>query len=221
MAKREKTSDAVEILRNRYVKDDPERKASVEAERVNAEVAQMIHDLRIEAGLTQAELAELVGTTQSVISRLEDADYDGHSLTMLNRIARALNKKMTVVMSAADPQVGVVRFAFRLAVQLLRRGRSLTVDELAKRADIDRNEVIAMERNQGYRPSPLTLHKLSRFFGVPERRMLVLAGAVKDVPAEMQECASRFAAHSESFSKLTAEEKKALDEFMQFLRTDT
>lgn len=221
MAKREKTSDAASILRNRYVKDDPERKASVEAERVNAEVAQMIYDLRTEAGLTQTELADLVGTTQSVISRLEDADYEGHSLTMLNRIARVLNRKMTVVMSAADPEVGVLRYAFHLAVQLLRRGKSLTVDELAKRADIDRDEIVAMERNQGYRPSPLTLHKLSRFFGVPERRMLVLAGAVKEVPSEMRESACRFAAHSESFSKLTAEEKKALDEFMQFLRTDT
>jgi len=220
MGEREKTSNAVEILRKRYIKNDPERKASVEAERVNAQVAQMIHDLRVEAGLTQAELAELVETTQSVISRLEDADYEGHSLSMLNRIARGLNKVMTVAMTANDPQVGVLRYAFHLFVQLLRRQRSLTVDELARRADIDRGEIVAMERNQGYRPSPLTLHKLGKFFGVPERRMLVLAGAVKDVPPEMQESASRFAAHSESFSKLTRDEQKALDEFMQFLRVD-
>jgi predicted transcriptional regulator len=50
--------------------------------------------------LTQAQLAELIGTTQSVISRLEDADYDGHSPTMLSRIVSALNQKLTVVMSA-------------------------------------------------------------------------------------------------------------------------
>ncbi len=99
---KEKTSDAVRILRNRYVKDDPQRTASVEAERVNAQVARMIHDLRNDAGLTQEELAELVGTTQSVISRLEDADYDGHSLSMLNRIAEALKQKMTVVMTPLD-----------------------------------------------------------------------------------------------------------------------
>ena len=103
MTKKEKTSDAAEILRNRYVKDDPERKASVEAERVNAQVARMIYDLRNDAGLTQKELAELVGTTQSVISRLEDADYEGHSLSMLNRIAEALNQKMTVLMTAKQP----------------------------------------------------------------------------------------------------------------------
>ncbi len=103
MAKKEKTSDAVKILHGRYVKDDPERKASLEAERVNAEVAQLIYERRKEVGLTQGELADLVGTTQSVISRLEDADYNGHSLSMLNRIARALNQKLTVVMTAADP----------------------------------------------------------------------------------------------------------------------
>ena len=102
MTKKEKTSDAVRILRDRYVKDDLQRKASVEAERVNAQVARMIHDLRNDAGLTQKELAELVGTTQSAISRLEDADYEGHSLSMLSRIAEALRQKMKVVMSATD-----------------------------------------------------------------------------------------------------------------------
>ena len=55
--------------------------------------------MRTEAGLTQSQLAGLVGTTQSVISRLEDSDYDGHSLSMLTRIAEALHKKVSVVMS--------------------------------------------------------------------------------------------------------------------------
>ncbi len=100
MIKKKRTSNAVKILRDRYVKDDPQRKASVEAERVNAQVARMIYDRRNDAGLTQKELAQLVGTTQSVISRLEDADYDGHSLSMLSRIAEALKQKMTIVMTA-------------------------------------------------------------------------------------------------------------------------
>ena len=65
-------------------------------ERVNADVARMLYDLRKNAGLSQSELAELVGTTQSVISRLEDADYEGHSLPMLRRIATALNKRLEI-----------------------------------------------------------------------------------------------------------------------------
>jgi transcriptional regulator with XRE-family HTH domain len=93
-----KTSNAVRILHRRYVGEDAQRKASLERERVNAEVARTIYELREQAGLSQKELAERVDTTQSVISRLEDADYDGHSLTMLNRIAKALNREVQVVM---------------------------------------------------------------------------------------------------------------------------
>ena len=55
-----------------------------------------IYDARAEAGLSQTELAKLIGTTQSVISRLEDADYEGHSLSMLNKIAQALNLEIRI-----------------------------------------------------------------------------------------------------------------------------
>jgi ribosome-binding protein aMBF1 (putative translation factor) len=53
------------------------------------DVALLVREMREDAGLTQAELARKVGTTQSVIARLEDAEYAGHSLTMLERIAIA------------------------------------------------------------------------------------------------------------------------------------
>lgn len=92
MAKKDMTTDAVELLHRRYIKGDAEREASVQEERVHAEVACLIYDLRKDAGLTQKELAELIGTTQSVICRLEDADYDGHSLSMLHRVAEARSK---------------------------------------------------------------------------------------------------------------------------------
>lgn len=61
---------------------------------LNARVAQLIYYAREEAGLTQKELAERVGTKQPVIARLEDADYEGHSLSMLQRIAVALGKRL-------------------------------------------------------------------------------------------------------------------------------
>jgi len=98
MSKPKRTSNAVRILHRRYVGEDLQRKASLEQERVNAEVARTIFELRQQAGLSQKELAERVQTTQSVISRLEDADYEGHSLSMLNRIATALNQHLQVVM---------------------------------------------------------------------------------------------------------------------------
>ena len=220
MGRKNKTDDAVTILHRRYVKDDPARQELLEQERHSAEIARLVYDLRQQSGLSQSELAQLVGTTQSVISRLEDADYDGHSLSMLRRIAAATNQTLAVVSIPDEPGKRAVRDAFRLFVELLRRKHKLTVDELAQRAEIDRREIIAMERTVGYRPSPRTLYKLSQFFQIPERRFLVLAGAVKEVPESFRGEASRFAAQSESFATLTSEEKKALDEFMKFLRTD-
>jgi len=51
------------------------------------DLAVLVREMREDAALTQAELARKVGTTQSVIARLEDAEYTGHSLAMLERIA--------------------------------------------------------------------------------------------------------------------------------------
>ena len=103
MKKQSQTTDAVEILHRRYIADDEGRRASLQEERINAEVARMIYDLRKEAGLTQKELATRVGTTQSVFSRLEDADYGGHSLSMLSRIAASLNRRLMVSIIADEP----------------------------------------------------------------------------------------------------------------------
>lgn len=94
--KRKATSDAVEILHRRYYQGKPERIAQLEQARLEEDLARRIHDLREQAGLTQARLAKMIGTTESVISRLEDSDYKGHSLAMLRRIAQALNKSIEI-----------------------------------------------------------------------------------------------------------------------------
>ena len=89
-------SAGLQHLYDEHVGKDPKRAASFEEELGNAEIAQKIYDLRKKAGLTQGELAKRVGTTTSVISRLEDADYEGHSLPMLRRIALALNQRVEI-----------------------------------------------------------------------------------------------------------------------------
>jgi ribosome-binding protein aMBF1 (putative translation factor) len=94
--KRKPTTDAVEILHRRYYESKPERLANLEKARANDQVARKIVTLRTQAGLSQRQLARLVGTTASVICRLEDADYEGHSLAMLNRIAVALNRRVEI-----------------------------------------------------------------------------------------------------------------------------
>lgn len=61
------------------------------------DVALQIAALRQEAGLSQKELAKLLKTSQQQVSRLESPDYEGHSLSMLRRVAEALHMHVRVV----------------------------------------------------------------------------------------------------------------------------
>jgi ribosome-binding protein aMBF1 (putative translation factor) len=73
-----------------------QRLAELEEARANDEVTRQIFQLRSDAGLTQRDLAKLVGTTASLICRLEDADYEGHTLAMLRRIASVLQRRVVI-----------------------------------------------------------------------------------------------------------------------------
>ncbi|MFH1747693.1 MAG: helix-turn-helix transcriptional regulator [Planctomycetota bacterium] len=91
------TTDAVQILKQR-VGDVPDFDKRVAVDKLNVRVAMLIYHVRTESGITQAELARRVGTSQPNIARLEDADYKGHSLSMLQRIAVALGKQIEIHM---------------------------------------------------------------------------------------------------------------------------
>jgi DNA-binding XRE family transcriptional regulator len=96
MRRKKFQSKASRYLYNRYIAGDAKREEAYEEEVINAEIARRIYQLRTRAGLTQEALAARVGTTKSAISRLEHADYEGHSLTMLKRIAEALDKRIEI-----------------------------------------------------------------------------------------------------------------------------
>jgi DNA-binding XRE family transcriptional regulator len=89
-------SEALQHIYDTFIGSDPEQVAAYEQDLIGIEVAKRIFDLRTKAGLTQRELAKKVGTTASAICRLEDADYEGHSLSMMKRIAAALDKRVEI-----------------------------------------------------------------------------------------------------------------------------
>ncbi|RPI09591.1 MAG: transcriptional regulator [Acidobacteriales bacterium] len=89
-------SDTLQHFWDRYIGDNPERIAEYEQAAADIDVARAIHTMRTQAGLTQRQLAKKVSTTASVICRLEDADYEGHSLAMLRRVAAALGKRVQI-----------------------------------------------------------------------------------------------------------------------------
>ena len=96
-----KTRDAVRILEHQDRNDSAMRRR-VAREMMNLRAARLILDARMKAGLTQKQLAELIGTKQPVIARLEDADYLGHSLSMLARIAIALDQRLDILFLPAS-----------------------------------------------------------------------------------------------------------------------
>ena len=60
------------------------------------DVALKLASLRKASGLSQKELARRVGTSQQQISRLESPSYEGHSLSMLRRVADVLGAHIQV-----------------------------------------------------------------------------------------------------------------------------
>ena len=100
------TSNALEIIDRKLIGSDSELRALVDEATLNAQVATSIYRARKAAGITQTELAERIGTTQSVVSQLENSDYEGHSLSMLRRIASALHMRveMKLVPDPGEPQ---------------------------------------------------------------------------------------------------------------------
>ena len=103
--KKKLTTDAVEILYRRIVGDNADMKALLAEAESEMDIAEQIYNLRTEAGLSQNELAERIGTSASVICCLEDADYEGHSLSMLRRIAVALDQRVKVSFVPLDETV--------------------------------------------------------------------------------------------------------------------
>lgn len=71
----------------------PESRAGVEQDLA---LGQLIYDLRTEAGLSQRELAERMGTTQSVISRLEEGGGARNRIDTLARVATALDRHLVL-----------------------------------------------------------------------------------------------------------------------------
>jgi len=72
----------------------------MDRERLNGEIAVLIYSEREKAGLTQKQLADMAGTHQSVIARLEDAEYSGRTIELLRTVLSALGRRLVV---AAEP----------------------------------------------------------------------------------------------------------------------
>jgi DNA-binding protein HU-beta len=104
MEEKRLSSDAYQWAYDRYIKGDPEMEKYFEELGVKADVARQLYDLRNEAGLTQEQLADLVGIDPSVIDDVEEADYEGDFLRIASRIANALHRRVEVRLVPVEAQ---------------------------------------------------------------------------------------------------------------------
>ncbi len=95
------TTDAVEILQ-RHISQDPELVTLVEEERQRLNLADKVRSARQASGLSQQELAQMIGSTQSTIAGLESGDYERLSISTLLKVSLSLNCHLRFELEAVD-----------------------------------------------------------------------------------------------------------------------
>jgi len=95
--------EKVRTFRSRLREDlkDSEFKAHYQEERQAIKLAMKIAKLREKKGLSQQQMAKLMGTSQQAVSRIESGEYDGFTLKTLEKIAEATGTRVKIEFVAA------------------------------------------------------------------------------------------------------------------------
>lgn len=88
--------DDLDKLTEKLLKMDPSFQEGFDKADQAWDIAFQLRELRQKAGLTQKQLAGLVGTKQSNIARIEDADYTRYTLTTLEKVTKILKAKLEI-----------------------------------------------------------------------------------------------------------------------------
>lgn len=109
------------------------------------------------------------------------------------------------------------RTAFVNLLNLTRREHKLTWEQFSQKLDVDLAELIEIENDETYKPTPRTVTKIAHFLHVPPEKLFVLSGLARAHDRQFQEAALRFAARSQPVKALSSEEHEALKEYVKFL----
>jgi len=141
---------------------------------------------------------------------LKKAEQEDGCFVSVGGLMNALDKP---VQSTVVP----VKHAFVRFVQLARRDRKLSLEQFAKKVDVDLAELLKIETDERYVPALRTVHQIAKFLNVQEQKLMALAGLLKAKDAKFQTAALKFAASSEPVEKLSPEEHAALEEYIKYL----
>ncbi|MGB2622320.1 MAG: helix-turn-helix transcriptional regulator [Candidatus Acidiferrum sp.] len=109
------------------------------------------------------------------------------------------------------------RTAFVNLLNLSRREHKLTWEQFSQKLDVDLAELIEIENDEHYQPTPRTVNKIAIFLRIPAEKLFILSGLARAHDKQFQEAALRFAARSQPVEALSSEEHEALKEYVKFL----
>lgn len=126
----------------------------------------------------------------------------GYQLTLEDELAQTSNE---------------ARVAFARFINLNRRKMNLTYEKLAECADVEVDELNAIEQDINYEPEPRTIYQLATFFKVSPKKLMALSGLTKPKNTSYIDDAVRYAARSESIESLSDEELAIVEAMVSVL----
>lgn len=116
-----------------------------------------------------------------------------------------------------DRHVIPLRMSLGLLVRQLRLRDGLTVEALAKEAEVSEEELNQVEHNPNYTARPRLIYNLSEYFEVRLEDLSQLAGTTRKVDRKLYNTAVKYAAMSDEAAVLTEEQREILDGFVAML----
>ena len=145
-------------------------------------------------------MAQLEGDTEIGAGRLAiDPVFDGEATPILDRRHEGST------------------LAFGRFVNLMRRQRGVSLEQLAEAADVTVTELVEIESDTRHKPALRTTYQLANYFKMPRSGFMQVAGLAARKDARLSDEAVRFAARAEPTAALTPEENAALEAFVAVL----
>lgn len=107
--------------------------------------------------------------------------------------------------------------ALAALLRQLRRRDNKDISALAVELRVPEDELRAIEEDKGFMPKPRTIHQIAEHYDVSARALIKLSPATAERDPNLDEAGLRFAASSESLTKLSTAERKSLNEFVKLL----
>lgn len=143
----------------------------------------------------------------------------------LKSMANAESRYVSMTVGGLASDFGMLQSAtqvklpiFGQFIEFARRKMNMSVEEFADEADINLDELLAIEYNLGVKPTPRTIRHLAKVLDLSPRSLMELADLEEASEPRLRQAALRFAARSEPTTRLSREEREAYEVFVRVLR---